>query len=247
MPAHDVIFPPMNNRPLKVDLHVHTDDEIYDHIPYSSRELVDKMADLGFDAFAITNHDHHRISPHVMDYAKERGILIIRGMELTYRRQHIVLLNFRDCDKIKTPDDVISRKRPDNLAFAPHPYFPWAPSCGKLLDSNPEIFDAIEHSHLYNHRIDFNKKAAARAAELGLPMVGTSDAHTLAQIGYTFTLVDSEKPPEAIVAAIKGGRCRVSTRPFPLGRFLGVIATMKYESAKRWVRNTIGGRSKRNL
>jgi predicted metal-dependent phosphoesterase TrpH len=127
-------------------------------------------------------------------------------------------------------------KGPENLVVAPHPYFPWAPSCGRLLDSRPELFDAVEHSHLYNGWINFNRKAVRRAAEFGLPVVGTSDAHTLAQVGYNYTLVYSEKTPEVVIAAIKAGRCELATRPLPVTVFLWVILKMKYESAVRWLR-----------
>ena len=224
----------MDKKPLKLDFHVHTSDDVFDNIPHGPEQLVDEMARRGFDGFAVTNHDHHIISDRLSGYAKERGLLIIPGMELTYLRQHIVLLNFREPDKVKTPADIIRDKGEANLVMAAHPYFPWAPSCGRLLDARPELFDAIEFCHLYNWLINFNRKAVLKADELGLPLLGTSDAHTLLQIGYTYTMVDAEKDVEAIIVAIKAGKSRLVTSPFNFFDFARVIAYMRLEDLKRY-------------
>ncbi len=232
----------MQERPLKVELHSHSGDDPSDNISYSSERLIDEAARYGYDALAITNHDSQSHNERLAAYARERGLLLIKGMELTYERQHIVLLNFDRAWELKSPEDIMKMKGPDNLVLAAHPYFPWAPSCGRLLVSNPRLFDAVEFSHLYNHRINFNKKAVARAAELGLPLVGTSDAHTLGQLGYTYTLVESERTPGAIMAAVKAGRCEVVTEPFPLSSLIGVIARMKYANLTRIIKNALGGK-----
>ena len=107
-------------------------------------------------------------------------------------------------------------------------------SCGKLLDARPELFDAIEFCHLYNWLINFNRKAVLKADELGLPLLGTSDAHTLLQIGYTYTMVDAERDVEAIIAAIKAGRSRLVTSPFNFFDFARVIAYMRLEDLRRF-------------
>jgi predicted metal-dependent phosphoesterase TrpH len=232
----------MQDKPLKVDFHTHSGDDPFDIIPYSPERLVDEMARQGYDAFAITNHDSQSHTERLEAYAAERGVLLIKGKELTYKDQHIVLLNFDRPDELMCPDDIMKRKGPDNLVVAAHPYFPWAPSCRKLLESTPGLFDAVEFSHLYNHRINFNRKAVAKARELGLPLIGTSDAHTLSQIGYTYTHVYSEKTAEAIIASVKAGRCEVVTEPFPMMSFIGVIARMKYGSIQRIIADAVKGK-----
>jgi len=237
--AVDVEYRPMQDKPLKVEFHTHSGDDPYDDIPYSSERLIDEMARQGYDALAITNHNYQCHNDRLEAYAKERGVLLIKGFELTYEDQHILLINFDEPEEIKGPDDIARMKGPDNLVVAAHPYFPWAPSCRRLLESRPALFDAVEFSHLYNRMIDFNRKALAKARELGLPLVGTSDAHTLGQIGYTCTLVYSEKSTEAIIAAVKAGRCEVVTRPFPSMSFVGVIAKMKYASIMRIIKDVV--------
>ena len=53
---------------LKADLHIHTGDDPVDRIPYSTLELIDRAAVLGYDVLAITLHDlqlHTRRSPRM--------------------------------------------------------------------------------------------------------------------------------------------------------------------------------------
>ncbi len=223
----------MDRKALKLDFHVHTSDDVFDHIPHGPEQLVDEMVRQGFDGFAVTNHDHYAINPRLTGYARERGLVIIPGMELTWRRQHVVLINFGEPGRVNSPDDILRHKCETSLVMAAHPYFPWAPSCGKLLDARPELFDAIEFCHLYNRFINFNRRAVARADELGLPLLGTSDAHTVFQIGYTYTLVDAERDSDSIIYAIKKGRSRLVTSPFGLWNFLRVVAFMRAQDMKR--------------
>ena len=42
---------------LKVDLHIHTSDDPVDRIPHTTTDLIDRAAQLGYDAVAITLHD----------------------------------------------------------------------------------------------------------------------------------------------------------------------------------------------
>lgn len=225
----------MQTKPLKADLHTHCGSDPDDRLSYSPEELIDEMAARGYDVLAITNHNCQDYCAGLHEYARERGVLLIKGMEFEYDGQHIVLVNFDNPEDISGPDDIIGRKRHDNLVIAAHPYFPLAPGCGRLLDSRPELFDAVEFAHLYIPAVNFNKKAVARAAVFGLPMVGTSDAHCFAQIGHTYTHVYSEKTPEAVVAAIKAGRSEVVTAPLPFSTFAGVVAGMKWKGFKDWL------------
>ena len=68
---------------LKVDLHLHTADDPLDRIRHSGAELVDRAAALGFDALAITLHDAQFDAARLRAYARERGVLLIPGVERT--------------------------------------------------------------------------------------------------------------------------------------------------------------------
>ncbi len=209
---------------------MHSGGDPQDDIRYSPEELIDAASAQGYDAITIANHDCAIFCRRLAAYARGKGVVLIPGMELTWEHKHIVLVNFRDVSEVQTPDDIIARKSAENLVIASHPYFPFARSCGRLLDSRPELFDAVEYSHMYVPGINFNNRAVRRASELGVPLVANSDLHYIHRLGSNYTLVDAEeKSPEAIVAAVKAGRCRIVTRPMRYADFFWTVAKMKVE------------------
>lgn len=213
----------MSLKKLKVDFHLHTQEDPHDYISYDSYKLVDLMAARGFDAIAVTNHNKFTWSERLRDYAKERGIVLIRGVERTIRGRHVLLINFRgECADYRSLHDIARDKSPENLVIAAHPYFPMPTASGVFLDKRPELFDAVEYCHYYMKNVNFNNWAVARSYDLGKPLVGCSDAHTTRQMGRTYSVVSAEKEPEAIIEAIKEGRVEVATRPFKASQLIHI-------------------------
>lgn len=205
----------MSPAPIKLDFHLHTKEDPHDYIAYDSFRLVDMMAERGYGAMAITNHNKITYSEKLRDYAKERGIVLFRGVERTINGRHVLLINFKgELSDYRSLLDVSRAKRPDNLVIAAHPYFPMPTASGSLVDNHPATFDALEYCHYYMRSMNFNKKAVTRSYNLGIPLVGNSDAHTVRQIGRTCSVVESEHEPEAIIQAIKDGNIEVMTKPF---------------------------------
>lgn len=205
----------MSSGTIKLDFHLHTQEDPHDYIKYDSIKLVDMMAERGYKAFAVTNHDRFTWSERLRDYAKERGIIVFRGVERTVRGRHILLINFKgELSDYRSLHDIETAKRPDNLVIAAHPYFPMPTASGRLLDRHPQVFDAVEYCHYYVKNLNFNKWAVKRSLEMQKPLVGCSDSHTVRQLGRTYSVVHSEKNPEAIIHAIKEGRVEVVTKPF---------------------------------
>ena len=205
----------MSSGTIKLDFHLHTQEDPHDYIKYDSIKLVDMMAERGYQAFAVTNHDRFTWSERLRDYARERGIIVFRGAERTIRGRHVLLINFTgELSDYRSLHDIAAAKRPDNLVIAAHPYFPMPTASGRLLDRHPDVFDAVEYCHYYVKNLNFNKWAVKRALEMQKPLVGNSDSHTVRQLGRTYSSVHSEKDPEAIIRAIKEGRVEVVTKPF---------------------------------
>jgi predicted metal-dependent phosphoesterase TrpH len=126
--------------------------------------------------------------------------------------------------RVRTFPHVRAIKRDGGLVIAPHPFFP-APKClGSKLRENLDLFDAIEFSHFYTRRVDFNRRAVEYARRMDIPLVGTSDCHRLWQLGTTYSLIDAEAATvPAVFAAIRAGRVRVETAPLrPLRRLSGL-------------------------
>src|SRR3954465_2135915 len=102
---------------LKVDLHTHTSDDPVDRIPYTTRALIDRAAALGFDALAITLHDHQLDLQPLRHYASERRLVLIPGVERTIEGKHVLLLNFPRAAtaNVRTFDDLRRLKQRDGV------------------------------------------------------------------------------------------------------------------------------------
>ena len=201
---------------LKVDLHVHTGDDPVDAIPYTTDLLIDRAADLGYHALAITLHNRQLDLRPWGAHARERGITLIPGVERTICGKHVLLLNFPDeAERVTTLEEVEAMKRRwPGLVIAPHPFYP-APTClGRTLEQHAAVFDAIEYNSFYTRRMNWFNAAACRcAARHGKPVVANGDVHRLEQLGITYSLVDAEPDAHAICAAIRAGLVERRTEP----------------------------------
>jgi len=201
---------------LKADLHLHT-REAEPWIAHDARALIARAADDGYQVLSITNHDTLTFDDGLADYARERGIVLIPGAEATIEGRHVLLYNFDvHVSAIQTFARLRRFKGPDWLVVAPHPFFPAPISLGKRLLDEIDVFDAIEWSHFYTPKVDFNRRAAALAREVGLALLGTSDSHLARQFGTTYSLVQSEPTVACVLSAIRKGQVQIVSRPLRL-------------------------------
>ena len=210
---------------LKADLHLHTCDGISEQfIDYDAFKLIDVASEQGFDVLSITNHDSVTYNDYLSDYARERGILLIPGVEITFRGKHILAYNIKNqLSTLHTVSDLTKLKDVNNLIIAPHPYFPAGHSLGRKFLEWQHLFDAVELSHFYTENINYNKEAVLSAKQLCLPLIGTSDSHLLRQLNTTYTIIDAEKNVEAVIEAVKKGAVKIVTSPLSLLE-VGLIA-----------------------
>jgi predicted metal-dependent phosphoesterase TrpH len=200
-------------RPLKVDLHLHTAEDPLDLIRYTAKELISEAADEGFDVLSITNHHQMTFNQDLSFYARERGILLIPGIEMTIQRRHVLVLNPPPNKRCSDFSSLSKLRRPETLIIAPHPYFPGTYSLNGYLMKHLNLFDALEYCHFYSPLINFNQKAVELSRSFGFPLVGNSDAHFLSQLGTTYSLIYAEKNLEAIFAAIRQNKIKITSRP----------------------------------
>jgi predicted metal-dependent phosphoesterase TrpH len=203
---------------LKVELHTHTADDPIDRIPHSTTELIDRAADHGYDAVAITLHDRQLDVAPWLPYAKARGVVLIPGIERTIGGKHVLLLNFSAAaEDVQTFEDVVALKRSERgIVVAPHPFFPFGTCLGRrLMERYAELFDAVEYNAMFTLGANFNRAAERWARAYRKPMVGNGDVHRLQQLGSTYSLVDAPPDPAAICDAIREGRVQVHARPLP--------------------------------
>ncbi len=208
---------------LKVDFHIHTGEDPKDRdIRYSAEELLDVAAEYGFQALAITNHEAVFYTKKLRKYAARRGILLIPGTEAKIEGKHVVIVNCkRPCPKNLKLADVRAYVGEQALIIAPHPFYPRPYCLQNQLERHITQFDAIEYAHLHFRFFNLNTRAVAVAHKYHLPLVGTSDAHSLRQLHTTYTLVDVENVTiSAIVEAVRAHNVRVVTRPLSPWVFL---------------------------
>ncbi len=200
---------------LKVELHSHTADDPSDRVPYSTIQLIDRAAALGYDALAVTLHDKQLDLTPVRDHAAKRRIVLIPGTERTIQGKHVLLINFQSgTEDVHTFADLEAlKRRQSGLVVAPHPYFPQRTCLWGLMDDHAGLFDAVEVNGMFTESVDFNAPARRWARANGKPLVGNGDVHRLVQLGTTYSLVDAEPHPDAICAAIAAGRVDVVARP----------------------------------
>jgi predicted metal-dependent phosphoesterase TrpH len=204
---------------LKVELHTHTADDPSDRIPYSTCELLDRAAQLGFDALAVTLHDRQLDPAPFRSFAEARGIVLISGIERTIEGRHVLLLNFsRAAESVQSFDDLARLKRRESagIAIAPHPFFPAGSALRGHMNRYADLFDAVEYNAMFTSLVNFNILGERWARLHGKPMIGNADVHRLEQLGTTFSLVDATRDADAICAAIAAGRVEVVARPLSL-------------------------------
>jgi predicted metal-dependent phosphoesterase TrpH len=213
---------------LKVELHTHTADDPFDRIPHTTLELIDRAVVLGYDAMAITLHDHQLDLRRLTPYAADRGLVLIPGVERTIEGRHVLLLNFQDgADDVRTfPELARLKSRQSGLVVAPHPFFPTSACLGKDLERHADLFDAVERNAMFTRAIDFNRRGESWAARHGKPVGGNCDVHRLWQMGTTYSLVDAPPDADSICRAIAAGRVQVKSRPLAWTEAARVVAIM---------------------
>lgn len=201
---------------LKCDLHLHTSEDPRHNLNYSARDVIGEASKKGYHVVSITNHNTVTYDQDLADFARERGILLIPGVEATVMGKHVLIYGVEGMDEKwdkLTFFDLKRLKARGAFIVAPHPFYPNYNCLGNLLERFAALFDAVEYSHLYTKKFNFNLKAQEFAKSKGMPLLGLSDAHSLKQLDYTYTLIDSEKDMNSIFEAIRDNRTTIITRP----------------------------------
>jgi len=206
---------------LKADFHLHTDADPKDKIAYGNREIIDLAAAKGYHCLAITNHRVVTFDGELRDYAADKGILLLPGVELTVEGKHVILINARpEHLRIRTFADLAAARCEELLVIAPHPFFPQQRCLNGSFLRHRQLFDALEFCHFYHPLVNFNRRVERLHRDEGIPLVGSSDTHLLRQFSTTWTLVDAAPDPLEVVRAVRAGLTRVVTRPLGLLEFV---------------------------
>jgi predicted metal-dependent phosphoesterase TrpH len=188
------------------DMHIHQNRhsgdsqlDIYEGIEYAKR--------VGLDGICVTDHDNIGLKSLAKELSEASGIQVIVGVEIYSLDGDILCYGIDEIPEERmsaqaTIDYVNAR---GGVCVAAHPYRHNRRGLEDVLYQVKGL-TAIEG---YNGRtkLEDNLRAVSLAKELGLPITGSSDAHTLEEIGNYVTIFENPiASEEAFIAAMKSGR-----------------------------------------
>lgn len=191
-------------RTFDVDLHAHTrffhgNPGNPTHFDPIGARLLGRFGRLReLDGLAFTNHDYfERYEPGTHQTA------VIPGIEISTTEGHVLVVGpdppRRTEPNALTPSQAVDLAHEhDCAAILPHPF-----RRGRLWETGAD-FDAVE---VNGKRPHVQNRVTLLACDMGLPVVGGSDAHFPFEVGRVFTRIEAEDlQPESIVDAIRDGR-----------------------------------------
>jgi predicted metal-dependent phosphoesterase TrpH len=193
---------------MKCDLHCHTFFS-YDSLA-SPKEIVDAALKNGIDCLAITDHGEIEGAIEAIEYAKEKPILIIPGIEIKSREGEILALNIKEKipDKLSTIETIEKIKKLGGMVIIPHPFSLFCKFKGDLEKLKGKI-DAIE---VLNASVfgSGNKRAIDFAKKHNLPFTVGSDAHFPNFVGKVYLEIEGKNlSAEEVLAQIKKRNAKI--------------------------------------
>ncbi|RMF54766.1 PHP domain-containing protein [Candidatus Woesearchaeota archaeon] len=217
-----------------VDMHFHTG---YTDNIVSVKSLLRRSERLGIGV-AITDHNDVRGAIDAFKLNK-KGLLVIPGIEVTCRTESHALLYFYALDelieffekhvkskrtrlhygitRLSTPELLDITKDYNCVRVIAHPFASGgfgigrAVSKGVLKKSVFKEFDAIEGINGQT-LMGFNKKAVKKAEELGKPVTGGSDGHSVVMLGRVVTYSKAYGIEEFLNSIKKNKACVVGKK-----------------------------------
>ncbi|GBD13178.1 hypothetical protein HRbin24_01201 [bacterium HR24] len=190
-----------------IDLHIHTTIGSYDSM-ITPQRLGDAAQRAGLTALAITEHVTPWPRERAEQFYQETGILALPAREWSTDMGHIIALGLGPVTGVRTVEDL--RRAADAegaFLILAHPfrYFPGPSSllfgrvanAGELpieeLAKHP-VFGLVDAVEVLNGGcVDRENDLALRVARhLGLPVVGSSDAHAPMEVGRYATIFEAD-------------------------------------------------------
>ncbi|MFB0533198.1 MAG: PHP domain-containing protein [Desulfatiglandales bacterium] len=195
-----------------IDLHCHTK---YSYDCYlEPMDLIKRARELGLDGVCITEHYSYALSRAVTNIDQVDGFLILRGLEISTKRGHLLAYGVKDDswntwsrdNYLDTWEVIRNVHLKEGICVPAHPFRGWY----SLEDAIFTIdgLDALE-THNGSNSLDENEKAIHAASSLKLPSIGGSDCHSIEHIGRALTeFFNPIQTIDDMVGEIKKGNCR---------------------------------------
>ena len=180
-------------------------------------EMVQYAKKIGLECICITDHNHV-LSTKLANRLSERyGILVISGAEWNMGWKEYISLGIEKKVRGDCIEEVAENIKEENgVLIAPHPRDPFARG---FNGTNLKKFDAIEVVNGFGPTL---KRVTGVASVTG------SDAHTISQLGYSYTDVECSPDSDDFLTAVEKGKCIPHGTSFPKSLLLNYYLT-KYK------------------
>lgn len=167
------------------------------------KQLITYSKKQGLDGVAITDHDTIQ---GALELINSKELIIIPGIEVSTPQGHVLALNVTETipPKLNIWETVEKTHELGGIAVVAHPSVMLK---GLRTSMHKDLnFDAVEviNSAAFPFFL-FTYLNRRMAANLNLPQTAGSDAHYALEIGFAYTLVDTDADVDEIVEAIRKG------------------------------------------
>jgi predicted metal-dependent phosphoesterase TrpH len=170
---------------MKMDLHVHSSFSSDGQV--KPRAILKQARQIGLGGICISDHNSLQGSMDALAMAKEFNLIVIRGMEVSTSKGHILAYGIGEpIKKGLNPAQTVEKIHAlGGLAAVAHPVR-GVSGVGKkvVCDVRPDSIEII-NSH---SSVSQNKRASELCAKLNASRIGGSDAHELTGIGRAYTI-----------------------------------------------------------
>lgn len=212
---------------MKFDLHIHS--SYSDDSDVSPKRIIETAESIGLDGIAF--HDHNTLEGYQAGKDIDTDLIIVPAIEVSTLRGHVMALGVQEKveDRLSIEETIDRIEERGALAIAVHPFR--TPSGLGEKNVRDNEWDAIEG---LNGRCSSrnNKRSRDMASDLGLPLIGGSDAHRLETVGKAFTVLEKVEGWEDVVREINEGNTDVGGQS---RTFSEHVFYMK-RTLSRWVR-----------
>ena len=218
---------------MRLDLHIHS---TYSSDSVSApRDILKIAKKIGLGGVSITDHNEIKAYENVKDLAKELGLILVRGCEISTSKGHLLAYGIgRKIEKGLSPERTVELiGQEGGICIIPHPTR-LRTGVGSELARSLNVA-AIETINSRSHR-SANKKARGIAEARKLPATGNSDSHKPSTVGKAWTLLPDEiSSEEEVIEAILKGKTVAE------GQGMGTSETLIYGlgAIPRWIRRKI--------
>jgi len=197
---------------LRFQLHLHTTESVGTRVSVESlikpKQALDIARMNNLDGIAITDHNKTTAYPKIKNYAKEKNIILINGIEVDTSDGHIIGLNvdteiekkFRKGMSALEVSDII--KSSGGTVYIPHPFDIRKKGIGRKIKEVDGIIEVFNSLNIFCFE---DKYASYVASKLNRPKAVGADAHSLNMINRGITVVNSEPDELSVLNSIKKG------------------------------------------